>query len=174
MTNPRKVAACFREAGLDFDITLFEHRLMAQKLVYLLEELGVRLGYRGTFSFYLRGTYSPTLAKDLFQRQDQGGRGSSEELSAADKKRVAKLAGAVELRPHMLEVMAAYRFLRNQSRSEDEAIRTIKATKPFISERDVAIGISKCKGIYPEITAQDLAELNDEMAPWDAASLEDA
>lgn len=169
MTNPKKVAACFKEAGFGFDVTHFDHRLIAQKLVYLLEELGVRLGYKGTFSFYIRGTYSPALTKDLFGMQAEAG----ERLSAADRGRIAKLVSAVDLRPHMLEIMAAYRFLRNQGKSEDEAIRAIKVTKPFISERDVAIGISKCKGIFPEITPQDVTDLDEEMAPWDTASRED-
>lgn len=173
MTNPRKVAACFNEAGFDFNITHFDHRLIAQKVVYLLEELGVRLGYKSTFSFYLRGTYSPTLTKDLFSMQEETRGKVIEPLTAADRGRIAKLVSSVELRPHMLEVMAAYRFLRNQGKSEDEAIRAIKATKPFISERDVAIGISKCKGIFPEIAAQDLASLDEEMTPWDSASRDD-
>jgi uncharacterized protein YwgA len=173
MTNPKKLAACFREAGFEWDITHFDQRLIAQKLVYLLEELGVRLGYKGTFSFYLRGTYSPTLTKDLFQMQGQDHDETELKLSAADRARIARLVSTVQLRPHMLEVMAAYRFLRTQGKSEDEAIRKIKATKPFISERDVAIGISKCKGIFPEIAPRDLEELDQEMAPWDAATRED-
>lgn len=172
MTDIKKVASCFREAGFDFDIRHFDHRLIAQKLVYLLEELGIRLGYRGTFNFYLRGTYSPRLSNDLFQTPPQVSK-ANQDLSPEDRARLATLVSAVELRPHMLEVMAAYRYLRSHGKSEAEAIRTIKVTKPFISERDVAIGISKCKGIFPEFTDQDLADLDDEMAPWDAAYDED-
>lgn len=168
MTDPQKALACFKEAGLDFDIKQFDHRLMAQKLTYLLQELGVKLGYEKTFSFYLRGTYSPTLTKDLFQAKP-----SAYSLTQADKVRIAKLRSAVELRPHMLEVMAAYRFLRTKGKTETDAIQALRATKPFLSPRDVAVGVSKCKGIFPEVTQADADSLNQEMAAWDAASAED-
>ena len=170
MTDPQKTLACFKEAGLDFDIKQFDHRLMAQKLTYLLQELGVKLGYEKTFSFYLRGTYSPTLTKDLFQSPASK---PAVTLTQADKARIAKLRSAVDLRPHMLEVMAAYRYLRNQGKTETDAIQTLRATKPFLSPRDVAVGVSKCKGIFPEVTASDSAALKEEMAAWDAAAEED-
>ncbi len=170
MTDPQKTLACFKEAGLDFDIKQFDHRLMAQKMTYLLQELGVKLGYEKTFSFYLRGTYSPTLTKDLFQAPVSK---ATVRLTQADKVRIAKLRSAVELRPHMLEVMAAYRFLRNQGKTETDAIQTLRATKPFLSPRDVAVGVSKCKGIFREVTAADVDSLNEEMTAWDAASAQD-
>lgn len=54
---------------------------------------------------------------------------------------------------------------------ETDAIQTLRATKPFPSPRDVAVGVSKCKGIFPEVTQADADSLNQEMAAWDAASL---
>ena len=112
MTDIQKAIACWHEAGLRFDIKQFDHRLMAQKLTYLLQELGVRLGYEDTFSFYLRGTYSPALTKDLFRAHDAKQDRAEVTLTGADKARVAKLRTAVDLRPHVLEVMAAYRLDR--------------------------------------------------------------
>lgn len=173
MTHPEKVAACFKEAGFDFDITHFDNRLIAQKLVFLLQKLGVKMGYEDSYNFYLRGTYSPTLTKDLFGSPEHPGLPAPGNLSPEEKANVAKLVGSIELRPHLLEVMAAYLYLRDHGQSEVQARRTIKTTKPFLSERDIAIGISKCKGLYPETTPEDLDDLEAEMAPWDAASAED-
>lgn len=168
-TGSPKVLACLREADLDFDIRHFDHRLMAQKMTFLLQELGVRTGYEGTFSFYLRGTYSPTLTKDLFAAT-AAARPMAPTLTQADKARIARFRAAIPLRPHVLEVVAAYRFLRKKGHSEDDAVRLLREAKPFLSPRDIAVGISKAKGILPEVTQADVASLNDEMAAWDAAS----
>lgn len=173
MTSPHKALACFEAAGFRFDITHFDHRLMAQKLVYLFQELGVKLGYEGTYSFYLRGTYSPRLTKDLFAHAESPATAKGTVLSKADRARIAELTDVAELRPHLLEVMAAYRFLRRHGKSDTEAMRMIKTTKPFLSDRDVAIGVSKCKGILPELTEVDFASLRKEMEPWEEASAED-
>lgn len=169
MPEPEKALACFEEAGLKFDIRHFDHRLIAQKLTYLLQELGVKLGYEKSFSFYLRGTYSPTLTKDLFQAFESKKR-VAVHLTQADKARIAQLRDAVPLRPHLLEVMAGYRFLRQKGQTEDQAIATLRSTKPFISPRDVAVGISKSKRLFPEVTGVDIAAMREEMRAWDAAS----
>ncbi|MDU1911928.1 hypothetical protein [Fusobacterium sp.] len=41
----------------------FEDRLISQKKIYLLESLGIDLGYK--YNWYTRGPYSPSLAIDL-------------------------------------------------------------------------------------------------------------
>jgi len=46
-------------------INSFEARLIFQKTIYLLQAFGLYLGYR--FSWYLRGPYSPDLARDGFE-----------------------------------------------------------------------------------------------------------
>jgi uncharacterized protein YwgA len=57
-----------REAGFRFDIEEFEHRLMLQKYVFISKFLGHNLGY--SYSFYLRGPYSPALADDYYKLAD--------------------------------------------------------------------------------------------------------
>lgn len=167
-----KVLDAFKQSGFAFDITHFEDRLVAQKLVYLLEELGVKLGYQGSYNFYLRGTYSPTLTMELFHPNDSPPTVAAT-LTPDESKKAVRLAEATALRPHVLEVMAAYRFLRKAGRDQDETVRLLKTHKPFISPRDVAIGISKCKTLWPEITTEDMESLQEEMKPWDRASAQD-
>ncbi len=169
MTRIDKTFACFKELGFAFELERFESRLIAQKLVYLLQELGVELGYRD-YNFYMRGTYSPRLTKDLF---DEKKNIQKLELDAEDRKKIQRLHETVDLRPHLLEVMAAYRFLRSHGTSEPRSIGIIKNTKPFLSDRDIAIGVSKCKGIFPETSPQDFNALQEEMGPWDDAAAED-
>jgi uncharacterized protein YwgA len=42
----------------------FNDRLILQKTVYLMEKFGLHIGYY--FSWYLRGPYSPSLARDAY------------------------------------------------------------------------------------------------------------
>lgn len=94
-------------------------------------------------------------------------------LSGKDRDRIRRLQERTPLQPDHLEVMAAYRFLRKQGKSQSEAIEIIKSTKPPLNERDVAIGVSKCIGIFPEATDADFKSLQKEMAPWEEAAAQD-
>jgi hypothetical protein len=163
-----KVMACFDQVGLKFDLTEFDSRLMAQKVVFLAQELGVNLGYPD-YRFHLRGTYSKSLSSDLYAATATGQAKHRVPLTVADQERLRTLRDSIEIKPNQLEVAAAYRFLTaKQHLASDQAVVELKRTKPFISERDVAIGISRCKRLFPEITDADIDSLRDEMRPWDA------
>lgn len=43
----------------------FNSRLIQQKTVYLMEQFGLNIGY--SFSWYLRGPYSPNLTRDTYE-----------------------------------------------------------------------------------------------------------
>jgi len=43
----------------------FNSRLILQKTVYLMREFGLNIGY--SFSWYLRGPYSPNLTRDTYE-----------------------------------------------------------------------------------------------------------
>ena len=64
MEKRKKLIAFFKELGFEFDIARFDDRLIAQKLVCLLELKGIDLGY--SCSLYVRGPYSPDLTQDLY------------------------------------------------------------------------------------------------------------
>jgi hypothetical protein len=53
MGKQKKVIAFFKELGFEFRISRFDDRLIAQKLVCLLDLKGVNLGY--PYSIYVRG-----------------------------------------------------------------------------------------------------------------------
>ncbi len=61
MKKHKKVIAFFKELGFAFTISRFDDRLIAQKLVCLLELRGINLGY--PCSIYVRGRIPPTLPK---------------------------------------------------------------------------------------------------------------
>ena len=64
MEKRKKVIAFFKELGFAFDVSRFDERLIAQKLVCLLEFRGIDLGY--SCSLYVRGPYSPDVTKGRF------------------------------------------------------------------------------------------------------------
>ena len=55
MEKYRKVIAFFKELGFQFDISRFDNRLIAQKLVCLLDLRGIDFGY--SCSLYVHGPY---------------------------------------------------------------------------------------------------------------------
>lgn len=58
-----KAITCLARAAPDVDLAEHQGRRIAQKLVYLLQEMGVDLGY--SFSFTLAGVWSRGLMLDM-------------------------------------------------------------------------------------------------------------
>jgi uncharacterized protein YwgA len=52
------------KCGFTFDVNRFDHRIMLQKYVFLAKSLGWPNDY--TYNLYIRGPYSPDLAKDYY------------------------------------------------------------------------------------------------------------
>jgi uncharacterized protein YwgA len=71
MDRPRLLAGLLRRLG-EYKLHTFRDRLVLQKTVYLLQAFGIYLGY--PFSWYLRGPYSPQLAKDAFSIESRWSR----------------------------------------------------------------------------------------------------
>jgi hypothetical protein len=171
MEKRKKVIAFFKELGFDFDITRFDDRLIAQKLVCLLELKGIDLGY--SCSLYVRGPYSPDLTQDLythtreFENLDTGSR-----LTPKEKEVAGDLGKIFGLKPVSLEVGATYGYYALRQNSDPlEASRQVKRLKPFYSEAQIALGISKAKQFLFEPTRQDLEDLKKETGIWQRAAL---
>lgn len=61
----RILSTILQRLGIEkIDMTDFDNRLRYQKLIYLLQNYGVSLGYG--YSWYVRGPYSPPLTRNLF------------------------------------------------------------------------------------------------------------
>ncbi|MFA6332471.1 MAG: hypothetical protein WCX22_05930 [Methanoregula sp.] len=172
MEKRKKVIAFFKELGFAFDIAEFDDRLIAQKLVCLLELKGIDLGY--PCSLYVRGPYSPDLTQDLyaftaeFATLETGAR-----LSAQEKETAGELGRIFGLKPIPLEVGATYGYYTLRQGSDPlEAVRQVKRLKPFYSEAQIALGVSKAKQFLFTSTPEDLEDLRKETGIWQRASLE--
>jgi hypothetical protein len=159
MEKRKKVIAFFKALGFEFDIARFDDRLIAQKLVCLLELRGIDLGY--SCSLYVRGPYSPDLTQDLyaftseFENLETGSR-----LNTQEKEAAGELGRIFGLKPVPLEVGATYGYYALRQNSE-----------PFYSEAQIALGISKAKQFLYKPTPEDLEELKKETGIWQRASL---
>jgi len=171
MEKYEKVIAFFKELGFQFDISQFDDRLIAQKLVCLLELKGVDLGY--SCSLYVRGPYSPDLTQDLyaftreFESLETGSR-----LTPHEKETAGELGRIFGLKPVSLEVGATYGYYTLRQKSDPlEAVRQVKRLKPFYSEAQIALGVSKAKQFLFTPTEKDLDALKEETGIWQRASL---
>ncbi len=54
--------------ALDISKDTFNDRLLSQKKIFLLQELGVNIGY--SYNWYVRGPYSPDLTTYIFHNLD--------------------------------------------------------------------------------------------------------
>jgi hypothetical protein len=172
MKKRKKVIAFFKELGFAFDISRFDDRLIAQKLVCLLEFRGIDLGY--SCSLYVRGPYSPDLTQDLyaftreFENLETGAR-----LNTAEKETAGELYRIFGLKPVPLEVGATYGYYAIRKDCDPlEAFRQVKRLKPFYSEAQIALGISKAKEFLFKPTRKDLEDLKKETGIWQRASLQ--
>lgn len=165
-----KVLAAYQELGMKIDLSDFDFRLQAQKVAYLLQKLGVDIPY--PFTLYVRGTYAPQLTKDLFENEEgPKARPRRDTLTKRDLEAIAHFKKHIELRSSQLEVAATYHFLRYiDGLPEDDSIRKLKDLKPFIPEREVVVGISRIKQLFPQASAKDIEDLRAEMEPWDEAT----
>ena len=171
MEKRKKVIAFFKELGFEFDVSRFDDRLIAQKLVCLLELKGIDLGY--SCSMYVRGPYSPDLTQDLFAHtRDFEKLKTDARLDPAEKEAAGDLGRIFGLKPVPREVGATYGFYTLRQNSDPfEAVRQVKRLKPFYSEAQIALGISKAKEFLFKPTRKDLEELNKETGIRQRASL---
>lgn len=171
MEKREKVIAFFKELGFEINISRFDDRLIAQKLVCLLELRGISLGY--PCSIYVRGPYSPPLTEDLFKFTNEFKNLETDfRLKPAEKETASEIGRIFGLKPVSLEVGATYGYYALRQNSDPlEASRRVKRLKPFYSEAQIALGISKAKEFLFQPTPEDLEELRRETDIWQRASL---
>jgi uncharacterized protein YwgA len=163
--NLEKVIACFKEFGFRPAVDEFQDRLKMQKIVYILQKMGVKSGF--SFGLHVRGPYSPDLTEDIYRNKclveklKTGCR-----LSGPEVKIINRYKSAVDSTPAQLEVISTYIYLKDSwGLHEGPAVRKLKEMKPFYSEADIAVGISRAKGPFFKPTGRDLKELQEEVEP---------
>ena len=162
----KKLIACFKELDLKIDIELFEDRVLAQKVACLLQLKGIKLGY--DFGLYVRGPYSPALTQDLYRyNADFKCFKTDVKLTKGERAISEGLRTVLGFSPTILEIGATYGYF-NMIEGLDpvESQRRVKRMKPFFSDAQMAIGISKAKQFLFEPTQGQMQELKKELAVW--------
>lgn len=149
MDNFQKIMQAFEALnGKELDMKEYENRLRLQKIVYLLQTAGLKLGdYQ--FYWYIRGPYSPALTKYIFESLERpaethknAGQGTTE------KKVVETLKAALkdELRDvKKLELLGSLVFIRNDEniRDKTELLERMYSRKPWYPKEEIAAQIEK-------------------------------
>jgi len=108
--SPQELLGILTNFG-ESDVRNFQDRLRLQKIVCLLQGLGVPLGYK--FSWYFHGPYSRDLARDMFR--GQGPKHQTRTLRFTDPqyetilRRAMSMVGRVDTRG--LELLASLYYL---------------------------------------------------------------
>jgi uncharacterized protein YwgA len=125
------------------DINDLEARKRFQKAVYLGQLAGVDLGYR--YGWYLRGPYSPQLARDYYQLAEAIELGDREfenhQLTGTVRQQLESIRGLFRAPPRWkrspadwLELLASWHYLRAVSGKNDADARvTMQRTKPALA-----------------------------------------
>lgn len=166
-----KVIACFREAGFQMDKDQFEHRLIAQKMVYLLKLKGVKFAY--PYNLYVRGPYSPLLAGEYYCHADEFAQLKTDvDLTSTEVEFVEELTSLFDKRPSLLEVGATYAYLAFSVRYPPmHAYRLVKRTKSFYPSETIVKGINRTKQYLFAPSEAELRDLEPELRAWQQASI---
>ncbi len=122
----------------NFDVSSPEGRLRLQGTVYLLQSFGVYLGYR--FSWYIRGPYSPRLARDGFAlREIYGIMPPGSFASGAVRSRFAEFASFMADKgddADRLEILASIHSLKKiyPGMTKSEILSRVAKKQPYTTE----------------------------------------
>ena len=167
-----KVIAILKELDFKPNVKNFQDRLIMQKLVYLLQLKGVKIGF--DYGLYVRGPYSPGLTKEIYSRtNDFENFQTSEKLAPLELEAVHELKEIFEMKPGWLEVAATYAFFIKEGFEQIEATKKVKKIKPFFSEGMIAVGISVAKEFLfmPSKETEEL--MKKEYSAWENAYIQD-
>jgi uncharacterized protein YwgA len=116
------------------NMEFFNDRLLLQKKVFLLQELGVKLGYR--FNLYIHGPYSRDLATDGYRINTMVNSSKGKKEIVIDNSAFKKLADLEKNHKNdflWFELLATITYLRNRLKKNKEYIKEyISDKKPYV------------------------------------------
>jgi uncharacterized protein YwgA len=120
-------------------LTSFDHRLIFQKTIYLLQAFGLYLGF--TFSWYIRGPYSPLLAHyGYILARTKGKIPLVRFVKAKSEKRFEeflKFLGSRKNDAEWLEILASIHLLKKlyPNKSKRAILQLVSLKQPYFSIR---------------------------------------
>jgi hypothetical protein len=138
MTSYDEVAVYLKNLGMDTNLGTFAERVRVQKVVYMLKQFGADLGFG--FTWYLRGPYSPSLTKTLFNPTGEDAQPlkqlNTKELKVVNEMR--NFLGSDFYSAERMELMASLVYLikhgpENDLQTKAKIIRFLREEKPQYS-----------------------------------------
>lgn len=169
MKDVGKAIACLKALGnFKPSVKSFEDRLRIQKIIYLLELKGVEMDF--SFGLYVRGPYSPDLTTEIYEkRADFESLHSEVKLTPEEESAVRELNGLFGMKSSLLEVGATYSYFVTTGKQDPvSAFKMVKKLKPFYTEAQVAVGISKAKEFLFPPTEKQLEEMRKDARLWES------
>ena len=124
----------YASPDLRLDVRSVEDKIRLQKYVYIMERLGLNLGY--SFSGYLRGPYSPDLANDYYSRAgDVLNLRTSYMLTDKEREVAEKMKDVVTLPTPVLEALSF--LLMKGWLCDDDAVVNVTFLKPHLRPYNV-------------------------------------
>lgn len=134
--------------GNVLDIQKYEHRLMLQKIVYLIQKAEGRQEY--LFSWYLKGPYSGGLTSDYFNVIDKQKTAGEIKLTTKEEaivKSLRKNFAEYVIDEKGLELLGSLVFviLDMNVKQKNAAIEKLHSLKPWFSNEEIAEVYDKVK-----------------------------
>jgi len=162
--------------GFDLHIDNFENRIKIQKLAYLFANLFDLDELLESYNYYIRGPYSPKLAKYYYDNRNKA-RSKKIEPDPEVKSELERINFLKDLSAEDLEVMASLLFLeRKYNLDENKAEQKLKEQKPYLSIEEIWRGSQLLKRamLKPQEAKRIMNKLKQENEKWDSASTQDS
>ena len=162
--------------GINIDKNIFESRIKAQKMAYILQTvLGTKL-YED-FNFYIRGPYSRKLAAEYFSDSSGFKEGKSDyPLTKPESEEIERIRPTIMiLTTTDLEIVASLLYLRKELHLDEEnAEQALHERKPHLKLEDIWRGTNTIKKLFltSQLREKLMKSIKDEMKDWDELSNE--
>lgn len=168
-SNIAKVIACLKYLEISPKISDYRDRFFTQKTAFLAKALGIAITY--PFTVYVSGPYSRELTCDYYaNKQKVESLKTDYKLSQSETEVLDKVKSCSGIYESMtlMEATTTTIYLKQQTpeSSDDDLFVELKRLKPYLTDSDKLIGITKSKGLLfkPEYLTD---EIKKEMAAWD-------
>ena len=172
----KRLIAYLNLLGVKIDSDSFASRIRAQKLAYIIQKIIDKQLY-DDFNFYIKGPYSPELAREYFSSRDDFANGNSDYKPINEEyeelERIKPLLGSLSLTD--LEIVASLLFLRKErSLDENQAETELLERKPHLKIENIWKGTTIIKKLFLTEKHRDalMASLKEETGGWVSASNE--
>jgi hypothetical protein len=128
------------ELSVPIDVSSIDNRKAMQKAIYLAQAAGVHLGY--SFSWYVKGPYSPRLADDYYLAASENDAGVNRRLRSDLQERLRSLRPFLNApsqvqnlsRADWLELLASWHYLRvSRDLTNTDAQQKLAELKPRLT-----------------------------------------